>query len=51
MHDPSRRRKLRWLLAARVLMSTLLLGSALLLQLRSPGTPSADPFFLLIGLT
>jgi two-component system, NtrC family, sensor histidine kinase PilS len=45
------RRRLIWLITARVVVSTLLLGSAILLQIRAPGTLPADPFFLLIAFT
>jgi two-component system sensor histidine kinase PilS (NtrC family) len=45
------RRRLTWLMGARVVVATLLLGSAVLLQLAAPGTLPADPFFLLIALT
>jgi two-component system, NtrC family, sensor histidine kinase PilS len=45
------RRRLIWLIAARVIVSTLLLGSAILLEIRAPGTLPADPFFLLIAFT
>jgi two-component system sensor histidine kinase PilS (NtrC family) len=39
------------LIVVRVLVSTLLLGSAILIQLNSPGAFPIEPFFLLIGLT
>jgi two-component system sensor histidine kinase PilS (NtrC family) len=45
------RRKLLWLIAARATVITLLLGSAILIQLKSPGALPIDPFFFLIGLT
>jgi two-component system, NtrC family, sensor histidine kinase PilS len=45
------RRRLIWLIAARVIVSTLLLGSAILLQISAPGMLPADPFFLLIAFT
>ena len=45
------RRKLFWLIAIRVAISSLLLGSAVFVQLTSPGTLSGEPLFLLIGLT
>ena len=44
------RRKLLWLLAARAAAVTLLLGSAILVQIGDPGL-AVDPFFYLIGLT
>ena len=45
------RRKLLWLIAARAAVITLLLGSAILIQIKSPGALPIDPFFFLIGLT
>jgi two-component system sensor histidine kinase PilS (NtrC family) len=45
------RRKLLWLITARAAVITLLLGSAVLIQIKSPGTLPVDPFFFLIGLT
>jgi two-component system sensor histidine kinase PilS (NtrC family) len=45
------RRKLFWLIAIRVGISTLLLGSAVFVQLTSPGTFPGEPLFVLIGLT
>ncbi len=45
------RRKLAWLIAIRVVISTVLLGSAILVQINSPGSFPVDPFFFLIGLT
>ena len=45
------RRKLLWLIAARATVITLLLGSAILIQIKSPGALPIDPFFFLIGLT
>ncbi|HXW04694.1 MAG TPA: ATP-binding protein [Vicinamibacterales bacterium] len=45
------RRKLMWLIGGRAAAVTLLLGSAILLLIRSPGTRPIDPFFFLIGLT
>ena len=45
------RRKLFWLIAIRVGISTLLLGSAVFVQLTSPGTFPGEPLFLLIGIT
>jgi two-component system, NtrC family, sensor histidine kinase PilS len=46
-----RRRRLIWLIWARVLVSTLLMGSAVIFQIAKPGTLPIDPFFFLIGLT
>ncbi len=45
------RRKLFWLIAIRVGISTLLLGSAVFVQLTAPGTFPGEPLFLLIGVT
>jgi len=46
-----RRRRLVWLIWARVVISTLLLGSATVFQINQPGSLPIDPFFFLIGLT
>jgi len=40
-----------WLIWARVVISTLLLGSATVFQINQPGSLPIDPFFFLIGLT
>jgi two-component system sensor histidine kinase PilS (NtrC family) len=45
------RSRLSWLIAVRVVVGTLLLGSAILIQLNRPGAFPVDPFFYLIGLT
>jgi two-component system, NtrC family, sensor histidine kinase PilS len=45
------RSRLSTLIAIRVVVSTLLLGSAILIQLNRPGAFPVDPFFFLIGLT
>jgi two-component system sensor histidine kinase PilS (NtrC family) len=45
------RTKLLWLIAGRAAIVTVLLGSAILVQLKSPGSFPATPFFLLIGVT
>jgi len=45
------RRKLAWLIGIRVGISTLLLGSAAVVQFFSPGAFPVEPLFLLIGLT
>ena len=45
------RRKLLWLIAARAAVIAVLLGSAVLIQIKSPGALPVDPFFFLIGLT
>ncbi len=51
MLDTELRRKLAWLIAIRAILSTILLGSATLMQLSAPGSFPIDPFFSLIGLT
>jgi two-component system sensor histidine kinase PilS (NtrC family) len=51
MPESELRRKLAWLIAIRVSISTLLLGSAVVVQLFSPGAFPITPLFLLIGLT
>jgi two-component system sensor histidine kinase PilS (NtrC family) len=43
--------RLYTLITVRVVVSTLLLGSAILIQLNRPGAFPIDPFFFLIGLT
>jgi two-component system sensor histidine kinase PilS (NtrC family) len=48
---PNFRRRLLWLIGARAVVVTLLLGSAILIQISSPGSLAIDPFFFLIGLT
>ena len=45
------RRRLLWLIGGRAAAVTVLLGSAILTQVKSPGTFPIDPFFFLIGLT
>jgi two-component system sensor histidine kinase PilS (NtrC family) len=45
------RRNLLWLIGGRAAVLTLLLGSAILIQVRAPGAFPIDPFFALIGLT
>jgi two-component system, NtrC family, sensor histidine kinase PilS len=45
------RRKLLWLITARAAVISVLLGSAVLIQIKSPGSVPIDPFFSLIGLT
>src|SRR5438552_4473993 len=45
------RSRLSTLIAVRVVVSTLLLGSAILVQLSRPGSFPINPFFFLIGLT
>ena len=45
------RSRLSTLIAVRVVVSTLLLGWAILIQINRPGTLPVDPFFFFIGLT
>ena len=45
------RGRLSTLIAIRVVVSTLLLGSAIVVQINRPGTLPIDPFFFLIGVT
>jgi len=45
------RSRLSTLIAVRVVVSTVLLGSAILIQISRPGAFPIDPFFFLIGLT
>ena len=45
------RRRLLWLIGGRAAVVTLLLGSAILIQIQAPGSLPIDPFFFLIGLT
>ena len=49
--SPESRRRLVWLIGTRVVVSTLLLGSAVVFQVNAPGTLAVNPFFFLIGLT
>ncbi|MGH8189603.1 MAG: hypothetical protein ACREUC_23815, partial [Steroidobacteraceae bacterium] len=45
------RGRLSTLIAVRVVVSTLLMGSAIVVQISRPGSLPVDPFFFLIGLT
>ena len=47
----SLRRKLLWLIGVRVVTITILLGSGVLVQLRTPGLWPVGPFFFLVGLS
>ncbi len=49
--EESLRRKLLWVIAARAAAITLVLGSALLVQLKTPGAFPLERFFFFIGLT
>jgi two-component system sensor histidine kinase PilS (NtrC family) len=45
------RRKLLWLITARAAVISVLLGSAVLIQIKSPGSFPIDPYFFLLALT
>ena len=45
------RRRLAALIAVRLVVATVLLGSAVVVQLREPDASTTNPFFFLIGLT
>ena len=49
--NPTFRRRMLWLIAGRAAAVTLLLGSAILIQINAPGRLPINPFFFLIGLT
>ena len=49
--EPAVRRKLLWLIGGRAAVITLLMGSAILIQIKAPGSVAVDPFFFMIGLT
>src|SRR5512135_683148 len=51
MADTDLKRKLKWLIAVRAVIGTILLGSATFAQITAPGSFPVDPFFFLIGLT
>ena len=51
MVESDLRRRLRRLILVRVVISTILLGTATFAQLTAPGSFPVDPFFFLIGLT
>ena len=51
MKQRTLRRRLAALLAIRLVVATVLLGSAVIVQLREPDASSINPFFFLIGLT
>ena len=44
------RRNVAWLIAIRAIISTLLLGSAIVMQFTAPGSFAVNPFFFLIAL-
>ena len=45
------RRNVGWLMAGRVVISTILLGSATIMRATDAASFAVDPFFFLIGLT
>ena len=51
MADSSLRRNLAWLISIRAVIGTILLGSAIVLQITAPGSFPVNPYFFLIGLT
>ncbi len=51
MFETELRRKVAWLILVRVVISTILLGSATVARITAPGSFAVDPFFFLIGLT
>jgi two-component system sensor histidine kinase PilS (NtrC family) len=50
MPNTELRRKVGWLITVRVVIGSLLLGSAVVAQITAPGSFPIDPFFILIGL-
>ena len=51
MNQRTMRRRLAILIGVRLVVATVLLGSAVVVQLRQPDATSINPFFFLIGLT
>jgi two-component system sensor histidine kinase PilS (NtrC family) len=51
MAEKGLRTNVAWLIAIRAVISTMLLGSAIFVQIKAPGAFAVDPFFFLIGLT
>ena len=51
MKEATLRQRLLAHVAVRVVVATVLLGSAIVFELRAPGTLPIDPFFVLIGIT
>jgi two-component system sensor histidine kinase PilS (NtrC family) len=49
MNGSGLRRKVAWLISVRVVIGTILLGSAIVLQIAAPGSVPVNPFFVLIG--
>jgi two-component system sensor histidine kinase PilS (NtrC family) len=51
MKDQTLRRRLAVHIAIRLLVATVLLGAAVVVQVRAPGALPVNPFFFLVGLT
>jgi two-component system sensor histidine kinase PilS (NtrC family) len=51
MNEMALRRNVAWLIAFRVVITTILLGSATIMRVTVPQSFAVDPFFFLIGLT
>src|SRR5438270_7969082 len=51
MNEEGLRRNVAWLIEIRVVISTILLGSATFMRVTEPGSFAVDPFFFLISLT
>lgn len=51
MKDQALRRRLAGHIAVRLLVATVLLGAAVIVQLRTPGALPINPFYFLVGLT
>lgn len=51
MRDRTLRRRLAVHIAVRLLVATVLLGAAVIVQVRTPGALPINPFFFLVGLT
>src|ERR1041385_3375260 len=51
MNEIDLKRNVAWLIAFRVVITTILLGSATIMRVTVPGSFAIDPFFFLIGLT
>ena len=51
MSEPALRRQIVRLILVRAIISTILLGSAIVVRIQAPSSFAVDPFFFLIGLT
>ena len=51
MKERTLRRRLAVHIAVRLLVATVLLGAAVIVQIRTPGALPIDPFYFLVGLT